>query len=144
MSLRLETKNQRFVSSVSHAPYDSLRELIEALIALTEGRDATTVHWNSEPEEFDFVFDKDGEDISFKVVRYADHRRASPSIVLNARLSRAEGCVAFWRELRQLRRRAQTDGFEANWRRAFPHTELERLTKKLRVIRRPTVSKDTH
>lgn len=136
MSLCLKAGGRSFVTGVSHQPYDSLRELIEALCALLEGRGPVVVRWNREPEEFDFVFRPEGEAVALEVVRFADHRRAAGAQVFAARVTRDALCRAFWRELRELRRRGSTDEFESNWRRAFPDEDLRRLTKALRGRRR--------
>lgn len=136
MSLRLEAGGRKFVTAVAHAPYDSLRELIEALTALLEGRERALVRWNCEPDEFDFEFAGRASEVSVEVTRYPDHRRRASAVVFRTRQQRADVCLAFWRELRQLHRRAGTDEFEQNWRRAFPEEELRRLTKTIRAYRR--------
>lgn len=138
MSVRLEARGSRLVTSVAHGPYDSLGELMDALATLLEGRDTAVARWNREPEELDFKFDArgGGDEVSFEVVRYADHRRASAAVVFSARLTKREVCGAFWRELRGLRRRRETDEFEQNWRRPFPEAELRRFTKALREHRK--------
>jgi hypothetical protein len=137
MSLRLEADGRKFVTAVAHRPYDSLRELIEVLIALLEGRDRdAVVRWNREPDEFDFEFVAREAEVSVEVAHYPDHRRRAREVVFRTRQQRADVCLAFWRELRQLRRRTETDEFEQNWRRAFPEEELRRFTKTLRAHRR--------
>ena len=140
MSLSMETGGLRLVASVAHAPYDSLRELIEALVALLEGRASAIVRWNREPEEFDFEFVADGAEVTVSVARYPDHRRHTREVVFQTRQQKSDVCRAFWRELRQLRRRTLTDEFEQNWRRAFPEDELRRLTKTFRAHRRRDAS----
>ena len=134
--MRLEAGARKFVTAVSHRPYDSLRELIEALVALLEGRASAVVRWNREPEEFDFEFAAKGAEVTVAVARYADHRRLTREVVFTTRQTTSDVCRAFWRELRQLRRRTATDEFEQNWRRAFPEDELRRLTKTVRADRR--------
>jgi hypothetical protein len=136
MSLRLEAGAHSFVTAAAHQPYDSLRELIEALVALLEGRASAVVRWNCEPEEFDFEFAAVGAEATLSVARYPDHRRLVREVVFQTRQRKADVCRAFWRELRQLRRRRTTDEFEQNWRRAFPEDELRRLTKIVRADRR--------
>jgi hypothetical protein len=139
MSVSLEARGARLVTSVAHAPYDSLVELMNALVSLLEGREREVVRWNREPEELDFRFDaRDGE-VGLEVLRYADHRRASASIVFAVRAAKEELCGAFWRELRGLRRRCETDEFEQNWRRPFPEAELRRLTETFRDYKKKTV-----
>ncbi len=132
MSLRLRAgAGREFVAVMSHQPYDSLRELIEALTALLGGAQAASVRWNAEPEEYDFELKVEGEDaLSLRVVHHRGHRR-EPSrarTVFACRASRVEMCLPFWRELSEMSGRSETDVFEQNWRRKFPRRELRRLT----------------
>lgn len=136
MSVSLEARGARLVTSVAHAPYDSLGDLLDALVALLEGRESVIVRWNREPEEMDFRFDTHDGLVALDITRYADHRRASGEIVFNARLPKEEVCDAFWRELRGLRRRRETDEYEQNWRRQFPDEKLRRFTKALRAFKK--------
>ncbi|MBA3243517.1 MAG: hypothetical protein H0T60_20020 [Acidobacteria bacterium] len=136
MSLRLRAGRSQFVAVVSHAPYDSLRELIEGLTALLEGAGSVVVRWNAEPEEYDFELKAEGDDtLSLRVVRYEGHRRAPAGkrTDFNWRGPRVEACLPFWHELRSMRARSETDVFEQNWRRAFPLRELRGLTEALKV-----------
>lgn len=131
MSLRLRAGGREFVAVVSHAPYDSLRELIEALVALLGGAPAAAVRWNAEPEEYDFELKAEGGDeVSLRVVHYEGHRRepSRVSTVFACRAPRVEMCLPFWRELSEMSARSETDVFEQNWRRSFPLRELGRLT----------------
>ena len=110
MSMSLEADGRKFVTAVAHKPYDSLRELIEVLIALLEGgARSAVVRWNREPEEFDFVFEARGAEVTISVARYPDHRRHAREVVFQTRQRKSDVCRAFWRELRQLRRRTATD-----------------------------------
>ena len=136
MSLRLEAGAHKFVTAVSHKPYDSLRELIEALVALLEGRARAGVRWNCEPDEFDLGFETRGGEVFIEVAHYPDHRRLAREVVFTTLQTESDLYSAFWRELRQLRRRTVTDEFEQNWRRAFPEDELRRFTKTFRAHRR--------
>ena len=136
MSLRLRAGRRQFVAVVSHAPYDSLRELIEGLTALLEGAGSVVIRWNAEPEEYDFELRAEGDDtLSLSVVRYEGHRRAPAGkrTDFNWRGPRVEACLPFWRELRSMRARSETDVFEQNWRRAFPLRELRGLTEALKI-----------
>jgi hypothetical protein len=146
MSLSLKAGEQSFLMAASFAPYDSLRDLIEALSALlTDSRDAS-VRWNCEPEEFDFRMTARGSDdlIELKVLRYAGHRRRQSQdedrqVVFSFRGSKIDICLPFWRALRDLRRRISTDEFESNWRREFPHGELRQLTALVRTYKRGVI-----
>ena len=137
MSLRLRAGAESFVAVMSHAPYDSLRELIEGLTALVAGGRGFTVKWNAEPEEYDFEFEPAGAEVELRVARYAGRRRAGdlPSVVFAHRGPRAEVCQSFWREFKRLRDRRETDVYEQNWRRAFPERELRDFTQALKHSR---------
>lgn len=139
VSMSLEAAGQRFVSSFACRPYDSLRDLAESLAALLSGADTALVKWNVEPEEYDFRVSARGEAVEFKVVRYPDHRRRGGRAVFALDCTRLEFCRPFWRELRELRRRSETDAFAQNWRREFPEEQLRRLTKALRDYKRKLV-----
>jgi hypothetical protein len=139
MSLSLNAGEQQFVTAVSSAPYDSLRELIEGLTSLLTKRQGFKVKWNCEPDELDFEAEAQGnERVSLRVMHYTDHRRQPETgrLLFSLTASRLEICDGFWRALRDLRRHVATDEFDRNWRRPFPQTEMKQLTKALRSFKR--------
>ncbi len=138
MSLRLRAGAAEFVAVMSHAPYDSVRELIEGLTALVAGGAGFNVKWNAEPEEYDFEFEPAGAEVELRVARYARRRRAedAPAVVFTHRGPHAEICLPFWREFKRLRDRRETDVYEQNWRRAFPERELQEFTRALKAHRK--------
>ena len=142
MSLRLSSETERFVAVVSHAPYDSLRDLIESLCNALAGDYDTIVKWNSEPEEYDFRLAARDDSIKLDIVRYPDHRRLaeSSSIVFSFGGSKLDACLPFWKELRGLHRRIAQDEFDRQWRREFPETEMQELTKRIRSLKREVES----
>lgn len=133
MSLRLKAGGAEFVAVVSHAPRDSLRELIEGLTALVAGGGGFAVAWNAEPEQYVFEFEPAGEEAELRVVRDA---QAARPVVFSHRGPRAAVCRAFWRELKRLRDRRETDLYEQNWRRPFPEREMQEFTHALKSSRR--------
>ncbi len=138
MSMRLRAGGESLVAVMSHAPYESLHDLIRGLTALlADGGAGFTVKWNAEPDEYDFEFETRGGEVELRIVHYTGHRRAldSRSVVLTFRGPRAEVCQPFWRELKRLRDRRETDVFEQNWRRAFPEEELQEFTQALKAHR---------
>jgi hypothetical protein len=140
MSLSLNAGEQQLVAAVSSAPYDSLRELIEALTSLlAAGVQGFKVKWNCEPDELDFELTADvDERVSFKAIHYTDHRRLPETgrVLFSLRGTRLEICQGFWRALRDLRRHVATDEFDRNWRRPFPQSEMQQLTEALRSFKR--------
>ena len=143
MSLRLTSGNESFVAVVSHEPYDSLRDLIAALCDVLAGKTEAIVKWNSEPEEYDFRLAAKGASVQLDVIRYPDHRRlkAASSTVFKLSASRLDACWPFWKELRDLHRRALQDEFDRQWRREFPEREMQEFTKRIRPLRRDVEAK---
>lgn len=143
MSLRLSSGKESFVTVVSHAPYDSLHDLIKALCDMLAGDGAAIVKWNSEPEEYDFKLAARGDSVQLDIIHYPDHRRlnAASSKVFSFRGSKLEACLPFWKELRGLRRRIAQDEFDRQWRREFPEREMQELTKRIRSLKREVESK---
>jgi hypothetical protein len=137
MSLRLSSDAESFVAVVSHAPYDSLRDLMTALSAALAGDADAVVRWNGEPEEFDFRLSARNDRLRLDIIRYPDHRRAAESseAVFSFDGRKLEVCHPLWKELRDLRRRTARDEFDRQWRSAFPESEMQELTKSIRAFK---------
>lgn len=142
MSLRLSSGKESFVAVVSHEPYDSLRDLIDALSYALAGDYETIIKWNSEPEEYDFKLAARGDFVQLDIIRYPDHHRlaATSSNVFSFRALKLDVCLPFWKELRGLHRRAVQDEFNRQWRREFPEREMQELTKRIRALKREAAS----
>lgn len=138
MSLRLRSDEESFVAVVSHSPYDSLRHLVEALSEVLKSDGDITVKWNAEPDEYDFKLEAKGDEFRLDVVHYPDHRRLAETstIVFSFHGSKLSACRAFWKELRDLHGRTQQDEFERQWRREFPESEMQELTKRIQALER--------
>jgi hypothetical protein len=138
MSFELSAGEQKFVEVVSYTPYDSVRDLINAVAAiLVADTDEAVVRWGINPESLDFKFRSRGDDADLKVFRYLDEQRGGSGadgseLVFSFSGDRVELCRSFWQALREMQGAAETDGFARNWRREFPARELEELTKSLR------------
>jgi hypothetical protein len=145
MSLRLTSDEESFVAVVSHAPYDSLRDLIKALSEVLASDGDQTVKWNAEPDEYDFKLEAKGDSFRLDVVHYPDHRRLAEAstIVFSFRGSKLDACRAFWKELRDLQGRRAQDEFERQWRREFPEREMQELTKRIRALKGDTESRES-
>ncbi|HEY0545802.1 MAG TPA: hypothetical protein VGC91_10530 [Pyrinomonadaceae bacterium] len=138
MSIGLKAGERAFVIAVSHTPYDSLADLIKALTALLEGEKSLTVKWNREPEEYDFELLRDEDQTRLSVTRYPNHRRLkskSEQVFSHTAATPLDICEPFWRALRELHRDINVDEFDKNWRREFPETEMQELTKRLREFK---------
>ena len=138
MSLRLRAGEQSLVMGVSCSPEDSLLDLIKGLTDVLEGNQHVKVRWNCEPEQFDFDIATEGDMAQLIVTRYPDHRRDSHvgESIFSLHTTKSDLCLPFWKELRGLERRAETDVFAQNWRRPFPRREMQEFTRLIRKLRR--------
>lgn len=138
MSIRLRNGDEEFVTVVSHAPYNSLRDLIEALTSVLDGDCTLVVKWNSEPDEYDFRLTARGRDAQLDVVHYPDHRRtvSDESIIFSVKGPKLEMCSSFWKELQDLRSRTEQDEFDRQWRQEFPEQAMQELMKRIQPTKR--------
>lgn len=131
MSVGLKSGRKRFLAAMACQPYDSLEDLMRALAGLLSGDTEAIVHWNEEPEEFDFVFRRADEELELAVVRYASHKRKGGEITFRAGGSVQEIVTPFWETFVELKQDLATDEFTRNWRRPFPEKEYEELERAL-------------
>ncbi len=90
------------------------------------------MHWNRNPEEFDFRFAKSGENVLFEIFQYPTDERESVNreMVFAHEGKIADICQTFAETFNQLYEDRDTDEFEFNWRQPFPFAEYEEFKKK--------------
>jgi hypothetical protein len=117
----------------SYTPYDSLGDLLDSVTALLQGQDSIIVKWETEPEQYDWHFQREGEQITLRIIYYPDHRRTRELAreVFVYSLPLIELARDIEAEVRELQERAERDVFESNWRREFPTAELAQLSAAL-------------
>jgi hypothetical protein len=133
MSFELRAGERSLAEAVSHAPYDSLGDLIDALVKLLRQDTKLTVRWAHDPDEFDFNFSASGDEAGLEVEWYQDSLRAGATgeRVFTFTGSRLDVCYPFWRALGDLQADIEVDEFARNWRREFPARELLRLAAEI-------------
>lgn len=129
MSVGFKNNNNEFSSTTAHAPHkNALPELLETLTKLLGIEDFEKILlWNRNPEEFDFVFGKKGNQILFEVYEYPTAERLSKEKVFIHNGDAREFCQAFYETFEQLYEARETDEFEQNWHQPFPFTEFKKL-----------------
>ncbi len=137
MSIGFAGETEEFHTTTAHAPHErALPELLKILTALLDTNSAEnefTLCWNRNPEEFDFRFVRDGENLRLEIYQYpSDERRdAERELVFAHDGTTADVCRAFAETFKQLYEDKDTDEFEFNWRQPFPFAEFEKFTKAL-------------
>ena len=142
MSIGFDEGTNEFHTTTAHAPHErALPELLEILSALLNENSAQNeyaLHWNRNPEEFDFKFSKNGENLLLEIYQYPGETRDSTEreLVFSHNGKVKDVCRTFAETFNQLYADRQTDEFEFNWRQPFPFEEFENFKKKCQTDKR--------
>lgn len=137
MSIGFDDGASEFHTTTAHAPHKSA--LPELLRILTELRDAGSrqneylLKWNRDPEEFDFRFVRDGENLRLEIYQYPteDRDAAERELVFSHTGNVKDICSSFLETFEQLYQDRETDEFEFNWRQPFPFSALEEFKRRI-------------
>jgi hypothetical protein len=127
MSIGFDDGVSEFHTTTAHAPHElALPALMQILTTLADANAADSeyvLQWNRNPEEFDFRFVRDKEDLLLEIYQFpTDERHA---------MERELVFAAFAETFEQLYLDRDTDEFEFNWRQPFPHKEFEEFRAKM-------------
>lgn len=138
MSIGFNDGRSEFHTTTAHAPHEkALPELLGILTALLDENSAQnefTLHWNRNPEEFDFYFVRNGENLRLEIFQYPSETRQTEEreSVFAHEGEVKEVCAAFAETFKQLYEDRNTDEFEFNWRQPFPFAEFEKFENELK------------
>lgn len=136
MSIGLDDGANEFHTTTAHAPHEkALPELLRILTDLLDESSANkeyVLHWNRDPEAFDFSFVKSGENVLIEIFQFpTDERESSKREKVFAHEGKiSDVCRTFAETFNQLYEDRDTDEFEFNWRQPFPFAEYEEFKKK--------------
>jgi predicted HNH restriction endonuclease len=136
MSIGFDDGANEFHTTTAHHPHEkALAELLRILTNLLDANSAQSeyvLHWNRSPEEFDFRFVREGEDVTLEIYQYpTEEREAKNREKVFAHLGNIKDvCQTFAETFNQLYADRETDEFEFNWRQPFPFREYEEFKKK--------------
>ena len=137
MSIGFEDGVDEFHTTTAHAPHElALPELLKILTDLTNTSEPQAnylLKWNRDPEEFDFQFFRDGENVLIEIYQYpTDDRDAAERELVFAHTGNITDVVkAFEATFDQLYADRDTDEFEFNWRQPFPYREYEEFKSRI-------------
>ena len=142
MSIGFDDGASEFHTTTAHAPHEkALPELLQILSELLDENSAGdreyVLHWNRNPEEFDFRFVKTGENLLLEIYQFPTEVRASENraLVYSHQGNIKDVCASFYETFAQLYEDRETDEFEFNWRQPFPFEEFEKFKSKLKSER---------
>lgn len=130
MSIGFDDGVSEFHTTTAHAPHElALPELMTILTSLAEANASSKEYllkWNRDPEEFDFRFVRDGENLLLEIYQYpTDERDAAERELVFSHSGRLTDVMkSFAETFEQLYEDRNTDEFEFNWRQPFPSTEF--------------------
>jgi hypothetical protein len=141
MSIGFDDGSNEFHTTTAHAPHErALAELLRILAALLDAASAPdeyVLHWNRNPEEFDFHFARAGENVLLEIYQYPTEERETENreqVFAHAGKLR-DVAEAFHKTFTQLYEDRTTDEFEFNWRQPFPLREFEIFESNLKSAR---------
>ncbi|MEJ7862250.1 MAG: hypothetical protein WKF90_11530 [Pyrinomonadaceae bacterium] len=138
MSIGFAGGEAEFHTTTAHAPHEhALPELLQILTDLLNENSVNSefvLHWNRNPEEFDFRFARNGKNVLIEIYQYPTDERfaASREKVFAYEGEVGKVCQAFYDTFAQLETDKNTDEFEQNWRQPFPLANFETFENKLR------------
>ena len=141
MSIGLTDGVSEFHTTAAHAPHEKalpeLLSILTELIARNNGQANYVLKWNRDPEEFDFEFFRDADNVLLQIYQYPTEGRDSSEreLVFEHSGKVAALAGAFEQTFDQLYADRDTDEFEFNWRQPFPYAEFENFKARLSAIR---------
>jgi hypothetical protein len=135
MSIGFRDDESEFHTTTAHAPHAAaLPELISIMTALANPaslENEYTLHWNRDPEEFDFHFLRNGEKLTLEIYQYPTEERdtAEKQLVFSHVGTVGVIIASFGETFDQLYEDRDTDEFDFNWRQPFPLAEYDEFRK---------------
>lgn len=152
MSIGFSDGVNEFHTTTAHSPHETaLPDLMRILTALASEAEKPTdaggnltgregvlsneyvLQWNRDPEEFDFRFVRNGDDLTVEIWQYPteDRDSAERENVYKYTGTLSEVIAAFAATFDQLYEDRDTDEFEFNWRQPFPLREYEEFRSRI-------------
>ncbi len=145
MSIGFDDGESEFHTTTAHAPHESaLPELLRILTALLDDKGGNPdegagnaneyiLKWNRDPEEFDFRFIRNGDDVTLEIYQYPTEMRetAERELVFTHNGTVKDLTASFAETFNQLHEDRETDEFEFNWRQPFPYFEYKGFIEKV-------------
>ena len=137
MSIGFDDGVSEFHTTTAHSPHGTaLSDLMRILTALADAdapQKEYVLKWNRDPEEFDFRFVRNGNDLQIEINQYPTDERdvTERELVYTHTGSVSDTIAAFAETFEQLYDDRETDEFEFNWRQPFPYCEYEEFKKRI-------------
>lgn len=137
VAVELSCEDQTYRFFPSRALYDSIWELVCALLAILQGSSEQIVHWCDEPQEHEFSFRRENGQLEFQVFPIAYSTvvgRRREDQVFYYRGSYYEVIRPLWKALRDMQSSQSLEEYEKEWRHPFPVSEMTELTARVKEL----------
>ena len=140
MSIGFDDGKSEFHTTTAHAPHEkALPELLQILSELLDVNSPDreyVLHWNRNPEEFDFRFVRSGENVRLEIYQFPTEVREAVNreLVYSHEGNNKDVCASFYETFAQLYADRETDEFEFNWRQPFPFEDYAKFESKLKSV----------
>jgi len=135
LPVSLNAANNHLSFRASPIPYDSLDDLVTALITvLAADIVQITVRWNTEPVEYAFQFSVESGSIRLKIEQFPDSTRQHDSgqVVFTILGSPEAIVLPFWRALRSLESKHHETW---QWQHPFPTSNMRKLDQHIQRLK---------
>jgi hypothetical protein len=135
LPITLTRNDQTLFFIASDTPYDSLFDLVRALITVVlTDTVRCSVRWNTEPVECEFHFRMGIGTTTLTIIEWPDssRQRENSQTVFLLHGSRMEVVIPFWRALRQLESHT-SERWE--WQHPFPTSDMQNLDQHIRRVK---------
>jgi len=130
MSIGFDDGVSEFHTTTAHAPHEfalaELLRILKAIVAAGPAVDSHLLKWNRNPEEFDFRFVRNADEMLIEIFQYPTDERnpANRELVFSHTGTVSDVAAAFAATFEQLYEDRETDDFEFNWHQPFPLEEF--------------------
>jgi hypothetical protein len=140
MSIGFKNGENEFNSTTAYTPHShALSDILQGLTSLLTPqmpKDSFAIAWSRNPEAFDLFFNREGENIDFKVIEYPTFNRleSEGETVFTHQGNIRDFCRAFHQTFAQLYEARETDEFEMNWKQPFPFEDFDNFSKLVNAL----------
>ena len=130
MSIGFEHDGGEFHTTTAAEPHrTALSDVLKTVTDVVNAGEpfSRTLQWNRDPEEYDFVFSSEGDELTLEIVEYTTGVRKNGETVFSYTGDSIQVARAFAETFQQMYEEREIDEFEENWHQPFPSTEFEAL-----------------
>jgi len=137
IAIELSVGERRCSFPVEHVPYDLIQQLADGLGNLLSGSPKISARANDGPIEYEFIFEKTGDQIDLRVYVLNETPFGKDREELFGATDSVYAIIRpFWKALRDLETKYLPDEYLRRWREAFPEREMRYFTEQFEKVKK--------